>query len=382
MQRLERQWTAPPKPDYAQRELITRFIKRGDAVTLCNPPASKGRTENWLSELKYLSNKKSLHNSSSDDVYIHVSHSKLDHKRARNYFSSFAAPKYFFLHDLIPITHAEYARPQTYEQHVRRVKLISSVAASVMVNSNYTRDVFLWYLEKNGLRIPSTIVLPLGVDHMSFADDRPSFDRPYFMYVSTIEGRKNHAFLLTLWREMIEEYGKSAPMLFLVGKRGWECEAAVDLLERCRQLKGHVFELGNISNDSLTYLLNGATGCVVPSFIEGFSLSLVEAIKAGIPTIASDIQVHREVACESAIYCSPIDGIRWKKEIMKLAVNQAQLMRFSKGNSDDKFSWEEHFKGFQKFDYRCAARVSDLDASISVFISRVAIQAVGVLKRY
>ena len=343
MWRTEQRWTDPPTSNLEERRRVVEFIDKRNSVTF-RQDVEKNRRQIKPDTIRFFSWRRSLQRSTKNDAYFHVSHSGLDHNCAYRTYSSFEARKFFYLHDLIPITHPEYARPQTYQQHVRRVNLIASIADVVMVNSLYTKDVFSWYLTKNSLRKPPTSVLPLGVDHMSVTEERPTFCRPYFLYVSTIEGRKNHAFLLTVWRDLIEKYGDKAPMLLLVGKRGWECESAIDLLERCGQLCGHVFELGSISNDVLTYLLNGATGCVVPSFAEGFSLSLVEANIRNIPTLASDIPVHREVAEGNITFISPTDGVGWEKRIMSTVEQSFRRGSQFVARKNTKFNWAAHFR--------------------------------------
>src|ERR1700710_674754 len=95
-------------------------------------------------------------------------------------------------------------------------------------------------------------------------------DRPYFLCVGTIEPRKNHLLLLHLWRRMVALHGNRAPRLLIVGKRGWENENVLDLLDRCPALRGHVIELGTVPDSKLTALLRGAQALLMPSFAEGF----------------------------------------------------------------------------------------------------------------
>ena len=49
------------------------------------------------------------------------------------------------------------------------------------------------------------------------------------------------------------------------------------------------------------------------------SLSKLEALALGTPVVASDIPVFREVAQGRATFLSPIDGLAWMKEILRLA---------------------------------------------------------------
>lgn len=57
----------------------------------------------------------------------------------------------------------------------------------------------------------------------------------------------------------------------------------------------HVDVRGTVDDAELSALLSGAAALVAPSFAEGFDLPVIEALSAGIPVLASDIPVHREV---------------------------------------------------------------------------------------
>ncbi|MCV0429786.1 MAG: glycosyltransferase, partial [Roseibium sp.] len=143
----------------------------------------------------------------------------------------------------------------------------------------------------------------------------------------------------------VERFGNEAPALLLIGRRGWESETAVDLLERCEQLKGHVFELGGLSNDSLQELMAGASGCLMPSLVEGFSLPMVEAMAMGIPTIASDISVHRELAEPSVRLVDPLDGPTWIQAIMSQADGSCDgNMASDAQRAQATYTWENHFR--------------------------------------
>ena len=145
-----------------------------------------------------------------------------------------------------------------------------------------------------------------------------------------------------MWRDLVAEHGEKAPQLVLVGKRGWEAEGAFDLLDRCDSLKGFVVELGSVSDTALAGLYRGTAGVVFPSFSEGYSLPVLEALSWGIPTIASDIPVHRELAGDLATLLDPLDGPGWKEQTMRLAA-AAQLQPSRNPALLTAMTWQEHF---------------------------------------
>ena len=68
---------------------------------------------------------------------------------------------------------------------------------------------------------------------------------------------------------------------------------------------GEARTLGRVSDAELSDMLAGASCMVVPSFDEGLSLPVIEALQAGTPVVASDIPSHRELIGAGAFLCSP-----------------------------------------------------------------------------
>ena len=68
---------------------------------------------------------------------------------------------------------------------------------------------------------------------------------------------------------------------------------------------GEATTAGRISDTELDRLLAGASCVVVPSFDEGLSLPVIEALRCGAPVVASDIPSHRELIGSGNFLCSP-----------------------------------------------------------------------------
>ena len=144
----------------------------------------------------------------------------------------------------------------------------------------------------------------------------PPSDRPYFVAVGTIEGRKNHILLLRLWKRLVERMGDDAPRLVLVGQRGWEADHALAMLDRCTVLDGTVVEMGRCDDVELARLLMGARALLMPSFAEGFGMPVIEALQLGTPVIASDLPVFHEIAGEIPTYLASFDGVGWERAVL------------------------------------------------------------------
>jgi len=248
------------------------------------------------------------------------------------------------VHDLIPIEFPEYARPGGAALHQRRIETIGATVDAVIVNSAATGRSLQPWLDRGGRR-PSVDVALLGTEPLPTGDSVPSSDaRPFFVCLGTIEPRKNHLLLLHLWRHFTETLPSEAiPRLVVVGRRGWENEQVLDMLERCPGLQGHVEELSGCSDARLAGLLRAARALLMPSFAEGYGMPVAEALSVGTPVICSDIPALREVGLDAPDYLDPLDGPGWHSAVMDHTgqgpQHRAQLARLTRWRAP---TWDEH----------------------------------------
>ena len=254
-----------------------------------------------------------------DAVYLHTSHIRLDRPALFDWLHDRRDIRsVFFVHDVIPIEHPEYGVPGEDARHRVRMATVARHAAAVVVSSQTVADTLRAYLAGAGLRIPPMLVAAIGVEPAFQVASGPSVPaaRPYFVVCSTIEARKNHLLLLQIWRELAARLGPATPALVIVGRRGWESENVVDMLERCPAMHDHVVEAAGLSTPGLVALLRGSRALLMPSFAEGYGIPVVEALSLGVPVIASDLPVHREIARDHARFHHPLDGIGWRDAIL------------------------------------------------------------------
>jgi len=124
--------------------------------------------------------------------------------------------------------------------------------------------------------------------------------KPTFVMVGTVEPRKGHvqafAAFEQLWAEKVDVN------LVIVGMAGWGVEGLPDLLKQHEEENEQFFWLQGISDEYLEKVY-GASSCLLAASLgEGFGLPLIEAAQKGLPIIARDIPVFREVAGDHAFY--------------------------------------------------------------------------------
>jgi glycosyltransferase involved in cell wall biosynthesis len=276
-----------------------------------------------------------------DAVYLHTSHIRLDRPHLFEWLDRRPDVKaVFFIHDLIPIDYPEYGVPGEEARHRVRIDNVARRAAALVANSEDVKDRLSRYLSASGLPKPPIRVAANGVEPGFTAGGVTPFDpgRPYFVVCGTIEARKNHLLLLQLWREMERDLGPATPALVVVGRRGWESENVVDLLERCPAVRRHVVEVGGLSNPALIEVVAGARALLMPSFAEGYGMPVAEALSLGTPVIASDLPSHREIAGGTATLLDPLDGPGWRA-----AIHRAATMRPAAAAGFRPPLWSEHF---------------------------------------
>lgn len=225
------------------------------------------------------------------------------------------------VHDLIPIEFPEYARPNGAATHRRRVETMASLADGLIANSQATADSMARFL--TGRTPPPIRVAHLGCDPLpEAADGSLPVAQPYFVVLSTIEPRKNHLLLLHIWRRMMETLGpERTPHLAIVGRRGWENENVLDMLERCEAIRDHVHEMAGLSDRGVSALLRNARALLLPSFAEGFGMPVTEALMVGTPAICSDLPALREAGGNVPEFIDPLDGPAWTDAILDYAAD-------------------------------------------------------------
>ena len=102
---------------------------------------------------------------------------------------------------------------------------------------------------------------------------------------------------------------------------------------------------GNVSYGELPLIYSQHDLFIFSSISETFGHPLVEAMSMGMPIIASDTSIHREICQDAAIYYSPFLISDLVQKVEELYYNEEHwniLSKNGKINSSKNFSWKEH----------------------------------------
>jgi glycosyltransferase involved in cell wall biosynthesis len=135
----------------------------------------------------------------------------------------------------------------------------------------------------------------------------------------------------------------------------YRAESAAALVENLR-LGEEVVELGSIPYAALHHLYGSCDFYVSPAYAETFAHPLVEAMASGLPVIASDLAVHREICGSAAEYFSRFSSQELADCILRFSrwpERKAQMREHGLARSRD-FSWEKHVEQLLQLAHRLA----------------------------
>lgn len=165
-------------------------------------------------------------------------------------------------------------------------------------------------------------------------------ERPFFICVGTVEPRKGHIVALEaferLWSSDFDL------VLAIIGKPGWMMQAFEDRLVRHPEWNKRLFRFSNIDDYDLSFAYKNAQALIMPAVAEGFGLPTIEAARLGLPVIASDIPIMREVGKESFYYFDLLDA----KALATAVAALLSVERSQRAVLKEILTWEEASANF------------------------------------
>ena len=138
-----------------------------------------------------------------------------------------------------------------------------------------------------------------GVPDAYFEATPAKREKPYVLFVGTIEPRKNIGTLLDAWA--MSRF-RSDYDLLIAGPPGWSSDAT---MARLRSAPTGVVYLGYVAEADMPALTAGATAFVYPSLYEGFGFPVAQAMAAGVPVVTSNVSCLPEVAGDGGLLVDP-----------------------------------------------------------------------------
>jgi glycosyltransferase involved in cell wall biosynthesis len=123
----------------------------------------------------------------------------------------------------------------------------------------------------------------------------------------------------------------------------YRADTAAELVRRLG-LSAEVVELGSVPYSSLHHLYRACDFYVTPAYAETFAHPLVEAMASGLPVIASDLAVHREICGEAALYFPRFSPEALAEVVLQATQSPGQpaTLRAAGLLRSRDFSWDKH----------------------------------------
>jgi len=215
-------------------------------------------------------------------------------------------------YDLIPVTHPQFC-DDVMEHFFTSWYLRSTdyfdgyLSISKTVMHNLTD-----YFKAKGIKTEKYLFdsFTLGADFDRQKDENESvreslktlFEKrsPIYLTVSTIEPRKNHRFVFEAFKKLW--CNNMSVNWVIVGRPGWKTEELQKEMREHKAYQDTLWILNDLNDAELQYSYQHARALVFPSIVEGYGLPIIESLKSGLPVLASDTPIHREVGKENILY--------------------------------------------------------------------------------
>ncbi len=216
-----------------------------------------------------------------------------------------------FVHDVAWRTHPDMYPERGRAFHERALLRALASNMALVVPSLTTADALL----AAGANFQRIHVVGEGADHLPLV--QRSGDGEFLLAVSTQEPRKNLSRLVEAYARIRSQLPEPWP-LYIVGPQGWSSRDGTRAV--AHDAIDGVELLGSVSDRHLASLFSKARTFVYVPLVEGFGLPPAEAMRAGVPVVASAVP---SVNSDTAYLVNPLDVADIARGLLETSTNDA-----------------------------------------------------------
>lgn len=255
------------------------------------------------------------------------------------------------IHDLTPILFPRLHRWHSQLLQNLFLKRILNKADVIISNSeNTTKDICRTY-PKNCNKVKR--IYPGISSIFKYTPDenvlvKYGIQKPYFLFIGTIEPRKNLEVLLEAFK-IFSEKNPHTYSLVIAGGTGWKSNAFYEALNK-HSFKKDIHCIGFADTVDLPALYSQTTAFIYPSLYEGFGLPIAEALSCGAPVIAAENSALTESGGSFASYFATKDAEQLAGEMRNIILASSNQRKETAGLSEHlkQFNWDNYANTFWK----------------------------------
>jgi glycosyltransferase involved in cell wall biosynthesis len=241
------------------------------------------------------------------------------------------------IHDLFFLDHPERVRDEIRRDYPALAPAHARRADAIVTSSVRTQRLIV---ERLGVAEDRVYCCPPGAPVWKALGRSPNVPSGgYVLLLGTLEARKNVGVILDALERLAQS--GSAPKLVIAGRATADAGA---WLARASQppLENHVEYVGYVTDERREDLFAGARALVLPSIDEGFGLTALEAMSAGVPVLASNRGSLPEVVSGGGLLLDPHDPDAWASAIDRATRDAAWARELACAGLEraKAFSWE------------------------------------------
>jgi glycosyltransferase involved in cell wall biosynthesis len=243
------------------------------------------------------------------------------------------------IYDFTPILYPQFHTKETCFGYVPFIKNVSETFDHLLYGGRTAQRDGILIQQQNGWKTPASDFIEFG----------SNFEKPaalpevqqeirdkeimqalgvssnFIMTVGTLEPRKNHEMLYKAYVTLLNSSGeKNLPQMLFIGKKGWKSNDFLANFDADARIKGKILLLSP-TDEELDALYRHCLFTLLPSFYEGWSLTLPESLSYGKFCLTSDVDPLRETGRDLVEYINPLDTFAWADRIRYYATHPAEL---------------------------------------------------------
>lgn len=257
--------------------------------------------------------------------------------------------------DVIPLSNPEFIRSNFVLAKASLWKKLTQRANQIITISEFSKQEIAKHM---GYPMDQITTIPLGIDQRYFdriekdeIDEvkiKHSIDKPFFLFIGSLQPRKNLVRILEAHQNLPRNLSKEFPIV-VVGREFWDDGTIMKFMKKAIHDKRCIW-LNYVSDFDKRCLLQTTLGILFTSLYEGFGLPILEAFASQTPVLTSNCTSMPEVAGGSALLADPLDIESIRDGLLELLNNQTKLqdLKTSGFQRAKQFSWDRVASDTQK----------------------------------